>query len=78
MKMKDFNPDCLLEIARKNMPSVLERELECGVPLNYVDEAGQYVFRYRDGTILPAETNISFAENWENHKRLMGPGWTGI
>lgn len=77
MNLENFNPDHILEIARKNLPDVLERELECGVPLNYTDETGQYVFRYKDGTILPARLDISFDENWENHKRIMGPEWTG-
>ncbi len=76
--MKNFDPDCLLEIAKKNHPGALGRELECGVPLNYTDETGRYVFRYKDGTILPARLDISFAENLENHKLVMGAGWTGI
>lgn len=78
MKLENFDPACLLEIARKNLPYILECELECGVPLNYTDENGQYVFRYKDGTILPASLDLSFNENWENHKRIMGSEWTGM
>ena len=77
MKPENLDPDFLLELARKNLPHVLERELECGAPLNYTDESGRYVFRYRDGTVLPARLDLSFRENWENHKREMGPDWTG-
>ncbi len=72
MNMENFDPASLVEIARKNLPDVLERELECGVPLNYTDENGQYVFRYKDGTVLPARLELSFHENWEEHKRIMG------
>ena len=77
MNLKDFDPSQLVELARKNLPRILEQELECGVPLNYRDEQGRYVFRYKDGTILPASLEISFDENLEEHKRIMGPGWTG-
>lgn len=58
--MDNFDPALLLEIARKNLPRILEQELECGVPLNYTDEHGNYVFRYKDGTVLPASPDISF------------------
>lgn len=78
MDMKNFNPDCILEIARRNIAFILEQELECGVPLNYIDDDGQYVFRYKDGTVLPASLDLSFEENCANHKRIMGEGWTGI
>ena len=78
MNLENFNPESLLEIARKNLPYILERELECGVPLNYTDPEGNYVFRYKDGTVLPASLDISFEENLERHKLLMGPEWTGF
>lgn len=71
MDMKNFNPDCLLEIARKNLPFILQNELENDVPLNYIDENGQYVFRYKDGTILPASLEISFKENWDRHRTML-------
>lgn len=41
----------LVEIAIKNQPIILEQELEKGVPLNYLDENGDYVLRYPDGRI---------------------------
>ena len=76
--MKKFDPATLVETAQKNLPHILNQELECGVPLNYTNENGEYVFRYKDGTILPARLDISFHENWEEHKRIMGSKWTGI
>lgn len=71
MNMATFDPDQLLEIARKNLPFILENEMENGVPLNYIDDQGRYVFRYKDGTVLPASLDISFRENWENHRRII-------
>lgn len=71
MNLNDFDPGSLLEIARKNQPFILRNELESGVPLNYVDENGQYVFMYRDGTVLPADLELSFNENWERHKAIL-------
>lgn len=78
MKMENFDPDCLLEIARQNLPFILANELANGVPLNYMDENGQYVFLYKDGTVLPASLDISFEENLERHRQIMGREWTGM
>lgn len=78
MNMENFDPVAFVDAARKNLPNILEQELESGVPLNYTDASGQYVFRYRDGTILPARLDLSFRENWENHKRIMGAEWINI
>lgn len=75
--MKDFDPAMIIEAARKNLPRILEQELACGVPLNYTDENGQYVFCYKNGTIHPAKLDISCHENWEQHKKIMGSSWTG-
>lgn len=77
MDMKCFDPGCLLKTARRNLAFILELELEGGVPLNYVDEEGRYVFRYRDGTVLPASLERSFDENWDEHRRIMGAAWNG-
>lgn len=71
MNMDNFNPDDLVDIVLKNQPFVLRAEMENGVPLNYLDETGQYVFRYKDGTVLPASMDLSFSENWEQHKKIM-------
>lgn len=46
MNMDNFNPDDLVDIAMKNQQSIFQAEMENGVPLNYLDERGQYVFRY--------------------------------
>ena len=45
----------MVETAIKNQPFILEMELQKGVPLNYFDENGQYVYRYPDGYIEKAE-----------------------
>ena len=45
----------MVETAIKNQPFILEMELQKGVPLNYFDENGQYVYRYPDGHIEKAE-----------------------
>lgn len=34
---------------------ILEPQLEKGVPLNYIDETGQYGLEYPDGRIVKAE-----------------------
>lgn len=47
--------DELVKAAIENQPLILEQELKKGVPLNYFDENGQYVLRYPDGHIEPAE-----------------------
>ena len=71
MNIDNFNPDELVEMAAKSQHFILQAELENGVPLNYLDENGQYVFRYKDGTVLAASMELSFNENWERHKELM-------
>lgn len=71
MDTDNFNPDALLEIARMNQPFILRNELESGVPLNYIDANGRYVFMYRDGTVLLANMELSFNENWDRHKAIM-------
>ena len=45
----------LIKIAKENQPIILEQELQKGVPLNYIDEHGQYVLRYPDGHVEKAE-----------------------
>ena len=44
-----------VQIAIQNQHIILDHELKKGVPLNYFDENGQYVLRYPDGHIEPAE-----------------------
>ena len=39
----------LVETAIENQRIILELELKKGVPLNYLDENGQYTLRYPDG-----------------------------
>ena len=41
----------LVETAIENQRIILELELKKGVPLNYLDENGQYTLRYPDGHI---------------------------
>ena len=41
----------LVETAIENQRIILELELKRGVPLNYLDEKGQYTLRYPDGHI---------------------------
>ena len=51
----------LVMTAIENQPLILEQELKKGVPLNYFDENGQYVLRYPDGHVEPAELHpLSF------------------
>lgn len=71
MNLDNFDPATLIEIARKNQEFILQNELENGVPLNYMDDQGQYVFRYKDDTVLPASLDLSFNENWERHKKMI-------
>lgn len=71
MNLDNFDPATLIDIARKNQAFILENELEGGVPINYIDDQGQYVFRYKDGAVLPASLDLSFNENWERHKQIM-------
>lgn len=44
MNMENFDPDCLIEIARQNLPFILANELPNGVPVIYIDKNSQYVF----------------------------------
>ena len=45
----------IVQTAMEFQPFILEQELKKGVPLNYIDDNGQYVLRYPDGHIEPAE-----------------------
>ena len=45
----------LVKIAKENQPIIMEQELQKGVPLNYIDEHGQYVLLYHDGHMEKAE-----------------------
>lgn len=78
MNVNNFDPDKLIETYHKNLPYFLLQELESGVPLNIIDEKGRYLFIYNDGTVLPASLDISFEENWENHKKIMAEKWGNI
>lgn len=71
MNMDNFDPDSLLKIANQNLSFILDNELANDVPLQYFDANGQYMFRYKNGAILPARRELSFIENWDNHKRIM-------
>ena len=42
-------------IAVENQHIILEQELKKGVPLNYLDDNGQYVLRYPDGHMEAAD-----------------------
>ena len=42
-------------IAVENKQIILEQELKKGVPLNYLDDNGQYVLRYPDGHMEAAD-----------------------
>ena len=53
--MKKFDPVKLVKTAQKNLSYILDQEMECGAPLNYTDENGHYVLRYKDGTLLSAK-----------------------
>ena len=39
----------LVATAIENQHVILEFELKKGIPLNYLDEQGQYILRYPDG-----------------------------
>ena len=39
----------LVQTAIENQRIILELELKKGIPLNYLDENGQYTLRYPDG-----------------------------
>lgn len=39
----------LVKTAMENQHLILEQELKKGVPLNYLDDKGQYGLRYPDG-----------------------------
>lgn len=39
----------LVKTAIENQRVILELELKKGIPLNYLDENGQYTLRYPDG-----------------------------
>ena len=42
-------------LAVENQHIILEQELKKGVPLNYLDDNGQYVLRYPDGHMEAAD-----------------------
>lgn len=39
----------IVKIAIENQHRILEQELKKGVPLNYLDDNGQYILRYPNG-----------------------------
>lgn len=39
----------IVKIAIENQHLILEQELKKGVPLNYLDDKGQYILRYPNG-----------------------------
>ena len=39
----------IVRIAIENQHLILEQELKKGVPLNYLDDKGQYILRYPNG-----------------------------
>ena len=76
--MKEFDSAILVEKARKNLPHILDQELECGAPLNHTDENSQYVFRYKDGTALPVSWTFPFKKTGKNTSVLWDIHWTDI
>ena len=57
----------LVATAIENQHVILEFELKKGIPLNYLDERGQYTLRYPDGhtevVSLPEATGVLQSDN---------------
>ena len=57
----------LVATAIENQHVILEFELKKGVPLNYLDEKGQYTLRYPDGHTevvpLPEAAEVFLSDN---------------
>ena len=57
----------LVATAIENQHVILEFELKKGIPLNYLDEKGQYTLRYLDGhtevVSLPEATGVLLSDN---------------
>ena len=57
----------LVATAIENQPVILEFELKKGIPLNYLDEQGQYTLRYPDGRTeaapLPQAEEVLLSDN---------------
>ena len=57
----------LVATAIENQHVILEFELKKGIPLNYLDEKGQYTLRYPDGHTevlsLPEATEVLLSDN---------------
>lgn len=53
----------LVKTAVENQHVILQKELEKGIPLNYIDEDGHYVLRYPDGRI--EKTSLPVPEKME-------------
>ena len=57
----------LVATAIENQHVILEFELKKGIPLNYLDEKGQYTLRYPDGHTevvpLPEAADVFLSDN---------------
>ena len=57
----------LVATAIENQHVILEFELKKGIPLNYLDEQGQYTLRYPDGhtetASLPQAAEVHLPDN---------------
>ena len=57
----------LVATAIENQHVILEFELKKGIPLNYMDEKGQYTLRYPDGHTevvpLPEAAEVFLSDN---------------
>ncbi len=57
----------LVATAIENQHVILEFELKKGIPLNYLDEKGQYTLRYPDGHTevvpLPEAAEVLLSDN---------------
>ena len=57
----------LVATAIENQHVILEFELKKGIPLNYLDEQGQYTLRYPDGHTevdsLPQAADVHLPDN---------------
>ena len=57
----------LVATAIENQHVILEFELKKGIPLNYLDEKGQYTLRYPDGhtetASLPQAAEVHLPDN---------------
>ena len=57
----------LVATAIENQHVILEFELKKGIPLNYLDERGQYTLRYPDGhtetASLPQAAEVHLPDN---------------